>query len=193
MYAGDMAGASGASTSSTARIRQHHHSPGRGRHLRDARRRRYLDRANGCEEGHAASTTAPDVSLIASSAARSRSSIRRDRLAGRGHPSITATTPRSFYSVRDKSPYAMLSQSDYDSLVPIKESDLVDIMSDPVGTVVKTADKGWRSTMNLNGAGEKVLADSTTVNNVILFPSFEPNVLGGSGPATLRPSIALTQ
>jgi len=112
----------------------------------------------------------------------------------RGHPLDTATTER-FYSLRDKAPYAQLTQSDYNSLTPLLDGDLVDITANPVGTTVTDADKGWKLTMNKNGSGEKILAESTTVNNVILFTSFEPNILGGSGPCypqTLNRAYALT-
>jgi type IV pilus assembly protein PilY1 len=99
----------------------------------------------------------------------------------RGHPLDTTTVER-FYSVRDKAPYAQLSQTEYNAITPVKDGDLVDITSDPAGTTVTTAAKGWKLTMSGNGPGEKILAESTTVNNVILFTSFEPDSLGGAGP-----------
>jgi type IV pilus assembly protein PilY1 len=102
----------------------------------------------------------------------------------RGHP-MNTTTQERFYSVRDASPYAMLAQSDYDTnVVPVLDSDLVDISSNPTGIPVPTTAKGWKLNMTASGAfvGEKVLADSTTINNTILFTSFEPVTLGGQGP-----------
>jgi type IV pilus assembly protein PilY1 len=115
----------------------------------------------------------------------------------RGHPLDTATTER-FYSVRDKAPYAQLTQSDYNGITPVLDGDLVDITSNPLTTVVTAADKGWKLTTGTaltHGAGEKILAESTTVSNVILFTSFEPNILGGTGPCypqTLNRAYAVT-
>jgi type IV pilus assembly protein PilY1 len=113
----------------------------------------------------------------------------------RGHPLNTVTTER-FYSVRDKAPYAQLSQSDYNTITPVLDGDLVDITASPTSATVTATDKGWKLTMSKHGAGEKVLAESTTVNNVILFTSFEPDILYGSSgdcfPKTLNRAYAVT-
>jgi type IV pilus assembly protein PilY1 len=115
----------------------------------------------------------------------------------RGHP-MNTTTEERFYSVRDASPYAMLTQDDYDkNVVPILDSDLVDISTDPAGTPVPKTAKGWKLNMKASGSfvGEKVLAESTTVNNTILFTSFEPVTLGGLGPcypSTINRAYAVT-
>src|SRR5690606_1588098 len=93
----------------------------------------------------------------------------------RGHPLALETRDR-FYSLRDKTPFAKLTQSAYDNLTPIVESDLIDITDNPGVTPVPTEQRGWRLELRLNGGwtGEKVLAEAITVNGVILFPSYQP-------------------
>jgi type IV pilus assembly protein PilY1 len=117
---------------------------------------------------------APDVSLVQ----RRRQQPYFNIALGsghRGHPLDLVTADR-FYSIRDKQPYARLTQAQYDALAPIVESDLRDITSDPVGIQVLPGDPGWRYELPARSGhlGEKVLAESTTVNNVILFPTFQP-------------------
>lgn len=99
----------------------------------------------------------------------------------RGHPLDSTTTDR-FYSVRDKQPYAHLTQANYNAIVPILDGNLVDITANPAGTAVPASQPGWKLSMTRNGAGEKVLAESTTVNNVILFTSFQPQSAAAGDP-----------
>ena len=93
----------------------------------------------------------------------------------RGHPLHTETHDR-FYSVRDKNPFGRLTQSQYDSLTPITEEDLVDITPNVTNTSVSTEARGWKLELRLNGGwlGEKVLAEALTANGVILFPTYQP-------------------
>lgn len=103
----------------------------------------------------------------------------------RGHPLSTDTRDR-FYSLRDKTPFAKLSQADYNGFTPITQPDLIDITSNPGVTPVPTAARGWTLDLRLNGdmSGEKVLAESITVNGVILFPSYQP-----TAPSQLNPCL----
>ena len=94
----------------------------------------------------------------------------------RGHP-LHKDTNDYFFSVRDKMPFRKLSQSEYAALEPITIDDLVDLPLDGSDSVVVPADaKGWKLLMAADGplTGEKVLAESTTVDNVIMFPSYQP-------------------
>jgi type IV pilus assembly protein PilY1 len=93
----------------------------------------------------------------------------------RGHPLHKDTHDR-FYSIRDKSPFSKFSQSDYDNLTPVKESDLVDITPNIANPTVSTDARGWKLELSLNGGwvGEKVLAEALTANGVILFPTYQP-------------------
>jgi type IV pilus assembly protein PilY1 len=113
----------------------------------------------------------------------------------RGHPLDVKTTER-FYAIRDKQPYAQLTQDDYNRYTPILDSDaaLIDVTSDPVSTKVTSDDKGWKLTMNRNGTGEKVLSEATQVNNVVLFTSFQPStvVVNPCFPTTINRAYAMT-
>jgi type IV pilus assembly protein PilY1 len=111
----------------------------------------------------------------------------------RGHPLDDLTSER-FYSVRDPNPYTPRTQDDYNKATPILDGDLENITEDPLGTEVLSTSKGWVLEMT-HGKGEKVLSESTTVNGVILFTSFEPTSLAGAGdcfPTATNRAYALT-
>ena len=108
----------------------------------------------------------------------------------RGHPLSTKMVDR-FYSIRDKTPFGKIA--DYSTVTRIQDSDLVDITSNPAGSTVLPAAKGWK--YSLGSTGQKVLAQSTTVNDVILFTTFEPQTPLASDPCrplTLNRAYALT-
>jgi type IV pilus assembly protein PilY1 len=107
----------------------------------------------------------------------------------RGHP-LDATTHERFYSIRDKAPFASLTKDQYAAITPITDgsTNLIDITTNPT-TIAVPADKdGWKISMNrgfLGPAvwqGEKVLSESTTVANNILFTTFEPQQAIDSDP-----------
>ncbi len=136
--------------------------------------------------------TAPDVSLIA---IRGTEPFFYVAIGSgyRGHP-LDDLTVEKFYSVRDMNPYTPMKQADYAKLKPILDADLKDITADPAGTAVVSSDKGWVLKM-AHGAGEKVMSESTTVNGVILFTSFQPTSLAGGGdcfPTAVNRVYALT-
>jgi type IV pilus assembly protein PilY1 len=111
----------------------------------------------------------------------------------RGHP-LDDQTVEKFYSVRDMNPYTPMTQDEYSKAKPVLDTELKDITADPTGTEVVSSDKGWVLKMT-HGKGEKVMSESTTVNNVILFTSFEPTSLAGSGdcfPTAVNRVYALT-
>ena len=101
----------------------------------------------------------------------------------RGHPLDTNTDER-FYAVRDHQPFSQLSQTAYGNLIAILDGDLVDITTNPAGTTIPATSAGWKIRFNgLGHSGEKVLAEATTVNSVVLFPSFDPGPPGAAaGP-----------
>ncbi|MBX5461347.1 MAG: hypothetical protein IRZ28_09675 [Steroidobacteraceae bacterium] len=113
----------------------------------------------------------------------------------RGHP-LDNTTEERFYVIRDKQPYAQYTQEQYNSITPLLDTStsLVDITSDPAGTAVGADAAGWKLTLTRNGAGEKVLAESTTVDNVVLFTTFQPatTIVNPCFPATINRAYALT-
>lgn len=138
---------------------------------------------------------APDVSLIQRRAEDPYFNIAIGS-GYRGHPLDTVTQDR-IYSVRDKLPFARLSQLAYNALTPVVDADLVDITSDPAGSVVTPADAGWKLILpNQSGrSGEKVLAEATTVNNVILFTTFQPLEASAGDPcypANINRAYAMT-
>ncbi|MEJ1965720.1 MAG: PilC/PilY family type IV pilus protein [Gammaproteobacteria bacterium] len=115
----------------------------------------------------------------------------------RGHP-LDLKTEERFYSLRDRNPYAQFSQDAYNKAKPILDTDttLVDISADPTGTPVTSTDEGWKLTLSKrDGAGEKVLSESITVNNVVLFTTFQPTSAAGKGacfPTATNRAYALT-
>jgi type IV pilus assembly protein PilY1 len=104
----------------------------------------------------------------------------------RGHP-LDRTTEERFYSLRDMNPFSVITQDDYDDRTPfgvIKDDDLglVEVSANPAGSTVTTSSKGWKYTFNRNGDGEKVLAEATTIDGVVLFPTYEPVEPGEANP-----------
>jgi type IV pilus assembly protein PilY1 len=94
----------------------------------------------------------------------------------RGHPVDTRIQDR-FYSIRDYQPFTKSTQSEYDSRVAIVDSNLTDVTDINTGAVrVPATSPGWRLELRLPGGfrGEKILAESRTFNNVVLFPSYLP-------------------
>jgi len=138
---------------------------------------------------------APDVSLVQRRAEDPYYNIAIGS-GYRGHPLDTVTQDR-FYAFRDKQPYARLTQAAYNAITPIVDGDLVDITADPAGSPVTTSDAGWKLVLpdQPGRDGEKVLAEATTVNNVILFTTFQP-LSGGAAdpcyPANINRAYAVT-
>ncbi len=100
----------------------------------------------------------------------------------RGHPMNTDTQDR-FYSVRDYQPFATLTQTDFNNLTVITDGDLDDI-TDSVNPIVVDGAAGWKLELRLPGgfAGEKVLAESRTFDNIIFFPTYLPRGTNSADP-----------
>jgi type IV pilus assembly protein PilY1 len=137
---------------------------------------------------------APDVSLVRSRGEPSYYNIAIGS-GYRGHP-LDRTTVERFYSLRDAAPFAAYSQDTYDSFDFMVDDDtIVDVSTNPAGSTVTSASKGWKYTLNRNGGGEKVLAEATTVDGVILFPTYEPvdpNAANPCAPSSINRVYALT-
>ncbi|MDH5324200.1 MAG: PilC/PilY family type IV pilus protein [Gammaproteobacteria bacterium] len=75
----------------------------------------------------------------------------------------------AFYSVRDDSPYAAPH-----SYSTITVTDLMDITSGPVdmNSLLGGTIQGWK--LPMSGSGEKVLSDSYTLNNKLMFTTYTP-------------------
>jgi type IV pilus assembly protein PilY1 len=88
----------------------------------------------------------------------------------RAHPFDQSATDR-FYSIRDKDIFRQLSQLEYDSYSITTEANLVEV-SGQKQVVIGPLDRGWMFTLPAN---EKVLSDSLTFDNSVLFVSFTPD------------------
>jgi type IV pilus assembly protein PilY1 len=88
----------------------------------------------------------------------------------RGHP-LDTTISEQFFSIRDFSAYGVIDSSAYPS-APISIGQLADISDDPA-PALPFSTAGWRLRLN-QGAGEKVLGESLTLENTVFFTSFTP-------------------
>jgi type IV pilus assembly protein PilY1 len=93
----------------------------------------------------------------------------------RGHPLNVETADR-FYSLRDHQPFARLTQAQYDAATVITEADvnLIDITNDITPTIPPGA-SGWRLDLR-TPAGEKSLSEARTIQSMIQFTTYEPNL-----------------
>jgi type IV pilus assembly protein PilY1 len=102
----------------------------------------------------------------------------------RAHPSDVQAQDR-FYAIRDFHPFEQLTQQQYDDpdRKILQDDDLVDVSANvganvapPVAKSVAARAQGWRVLLDLpRRAGEKVLAEATTLNGRILFPTYNPS------------------
>jgi len=93
----------------------------------------------------------------------------------RGHP-LNVETQDRFYSLRDHLPFARLTQAQYDTATVITEADvnLIDITTDISPTIPPGA-TGWRLDLR-SPAGEKSLSEARTIQSMIQFTTYEPNL-----------------
>lgn len=88
----------------------------------------------------------------------------------RGHP-LDTTISEQFFSIRDFSAYGVIDSAAYPS-TPISIGQLADITDDP-SPALSFSTAGWRLQLS-QGAGEKVLGESLTLENTVFFTSFTP-------------------
>ncbi len=127
---------------------------------------------------------APDVALV--SARGSTPYVNIAIGSGyRGHPLDKDVSDR-FYSIRDYQPFTRRTTASYTAVgyKPITDDSLVDVTTNLTASVTDGSN-GWKIIMQ--GAGEKVLAESITANGVIQFPSFTP-----TGVNAVNPCLATT-
>jgi type IV pilus assembly protein PilY1 len=122
---------------------------------------------------------APDVALMKR---RGKSAFFNIALGSgyRGHP-LNEEIHDRFYSVRDYTPFIKLTQTAYNSLTPIRDSDLIDVTDDATPTMADNA-PGWKIELRLpNGwEGEKVLVESRTLDNKVFFTTYLPSAAGAN-------------
>jgi type IV pilus assembly protein PilY1 len=114
----------------------------------------------------------------------------------RGHPLDEEIRDR-FYAIRDYQPFNRRTNTSFNSpWVPIEDDDLVDVTANVEEPVVDGSN-GWKINLVEDGTtwrGEKVLAESITVNGVIFFPTFTPTGVDPDNPclaATLNRTWAV--
>jgi type IV pilus assembly protein PilY1 len=93
----------------------------------------------------------------------------------RGHPLDTQIHDR-FYALRDRQPFVRPTQADYNSFAFITDSDtnLIDVTTNITPTIPFDA-LGWKMDLsNPSWQGEKVLAESITFANTIIFTTYLP-------------------
>jgi type IV pilus assembly protein PilY1 len=113
---------------------------------------------------------APDISLV-TDAEQQRRFIGINVGSGyRAHPFDLSAADR-FFSIRDDRVFTQLSQNDYDNFTIITDADLVEV-SGQTQTVITINDSGWKFTLPDN---EKILADSLTFDDQVLFVAFTPD------------------
>lgn len=88
----------------------------------------------------------------------------------RGHP-LDTTINEQFFSIRDFNVYGVIDSADYPG-TPISIGQLADI-TDDAAPELPFSIAGWRLRLN-QGAGEKVLGESLTLDNTVFFTSFTP-------------------
>jgi type IV pilus assembly protein PilY1 len=80
---------------------------------------------------------------------------------------VRATGVRNrFYSLRDRDPFVMHSQAEYDSALPVLDADLPDVTSG----VPRDDAPGWKLDL---ASGEAVLAEPVTASGVVMFTTHQ--------------------
>jgi type IV pilus assembly protein PilY1 len=103
----------------------------------------------------------------------------------RGHP-LETDTRDVFYSIRDYDAFNARTSGSYTAASIIRDSDLVDV-TDTLANI-PNGSKGWKIEMRRpSWRGEKILAESTTVNGIVFFPTFIP-----LAPDPTKPCLART-
>jgi len=113
---------------------------------------------------------APDVSLFTDNIQDRRFIAISIGSGYREHPFDLSASDR-FYSIRDKDIFRQLTQLEYDNYDFTTEADLVEVAGQTQVTIGPD-DHGWKFTLPAN---EKVLADSLTFDDSVLFVSFTPD------------------
>ncbi len=113
---------------------------------------------------------APDISLFTDTRQQRRFIAVSIGSGYRAHPFDLTATDR-FYSIRDPDVLNKLDQDTYNNYSIMVDSDLVEV-SGSSQAIVSSADSGWKFTLPDN---QKVLANSLTFNDDIMFVAFSPD------------------
>jgi len=107
---------------------------------------------------------APDVALARSRDGRAFLNVAIG--SGDADDALNASVQDRFYSLRDYDPFVKRTQSAYDAATPLRDTDL------------SGGAAGW--SLDLTHPGEKVVADSLTVDGAVMFTTYEPSSPGGA-------------
>jgi type IV pilus assembly protein PilY1 len=90
----------------------------------------------------------------------------------RGSPKNTQVTDK-LYSLRDHSPFASMTQAQYNAFTVIADNNatLIDVTSNLTPTIADLG-AGWKITL---ASGEKVLSEARTFQGAILFSTYDPD------------------
>jgi len=113
---------------------------------------------------------APDISLITDDIQQRRFVAISVGSGYRAHP-FDLVANDAFYSMRDPDVFTPLTQAAYDAYPIALDGNFVEV-SGSTGAVITQSDRGWKFTLPGN---QKVLADSITFDNKVLFVSFTPD------------------
>jgi type IV pilus assembly protein PilY1 len=130
---------------------------------------------------------APDVALVEPVGARAFFDVAIGS-GYRGHPVNTEVSDR-LYAIRDYNPFTPLTQTQYNNLHLIRDSELEDITTNLSPTLSDGA-YGWKLRLTA-AAGEKVVTSARTLNDVVYFTSYSPGsttTVSGDPCSTARTS-----
>ena len=111
--------------------------------------------------------SAPDVSVFNDNALDRRFIAISLGSGYRAHPLDDSNSDR-FYSIRDARVFDQMSQAEYDSFVPVVDSELIEV-SGTTGVAIPSNRRGWKFTLP---ADQKVFSNSVTFNNEVFFVAF---------------------
>ena len=113
---------------------------------------------------------APDVSIFTDDRQQRRYIAVSIGSGYRAHPYDLSAEDR-FYSLRDPDVFGKLTQAAYNTYPIIQDSNLVEVGGSNEA-IISSADRGWKFTLPSN---QKVLADSLTFDDEVLFVAFTPD------------------
>ncbi len=113
---------------------------------------------------------APDIALVTDAHQQRRFVSINVGSGYRAHPFDLSAADR-FFSIRDDRVFGRMTQAEYDAYPIATDADLVEV-SGQTQVVITANDRGWKFTLPAN---EKILADSLTFDDQVLFVSFTPD------------------
>jgi type IV pilus assembly protein PilY1 len=123
---------------------------------------------------------APDVALVEPVGARAYFDVAIGS-GYRGHPLNTEVSDR-MYSIRDYNPFTPLTQTQYNGLHVVLDSEMIDI-TNSLSPTLTDGIYGWKLLLS-NAAGEKVVTAARTLNGILYFTSYTP---GSNAPVSGDP------